>query len=50
MNVAGGRAVRAQPGCPHPPRAHSYNVGSALRDAVFESQCDSHAPAPMLLV
>ena len=42
-------ADRAKLGCPHRPRAHSYcdYVGSALRDAVFESLCDRPAPAPM---
>ena len=38
-------AVRAQPGCPHPPRAHSCHMGRALRYAAGVSQ--SPRPAPM---
>ena len=39
-------AVRAQLGCPHPPRAHHYRVGRALRGAGGASQYDRPAPAP----
>ena len=40
-------AIHTQLGCLHPPRAQSYPMGSALRDAVGESQCACPAPAPM---